>query len=206
MAKPLTLAFGGQAVQLNLEKVDRSKLYGYVDTEAYDDSGKRCELGTLIGDGHSIVGKGGASIAYLSHDGRWQKKAELKPVDLQGKPIIPVKSSFDAPIELSKKVTVDEYLSHNVNSVYQLTADSTQSALLTELKKGTIFSFPFSYRGGLESSAGFILQAADGNIFLAIGSPTKVDFVGLKATAAVVSDVDEPAAAEEEDGLDFGLI
>lgn len=58
MAKPLTVVFRGDTVHLELEKVERSKLYGYVDHEVVDDSGKPCELATLISDGHSIAGKG----------------------------------------------------------------------------------------------------------------------------------------------------
>ena len=35
--------------------------------------------------------------------------------------------------------------------------------------------------------------------------PTALEFVGLKATAAVVSD-EEPAGGDEEEGLDFSLV
>src|SRR5260221_701392 len=113
MAKPLTVEFQGQAVNFTLEKVDRTKLYGYVETEVMDESGKRCELGTLAGDGRSIIGKGGTAIAYLSQDGLWRKKAELKPVDVHGKVITPVKSTFDAPVALERQATIDDYLSHS---------------------------------------------------------------------------------------------
>jgi hypothetical protein len=205
MAKPLSLTFAGETVNFNLEKIDRTKLYGYVESEVTDESGKKCELGTLIGDGRSIVGKGGSAIAYLSQDGYWRKKADLKPVNPEGNPITPVKSSFDAPIELTKKVSIDEYLSHNINSLYQLQADEQNEELISELKSGAIFSFPFSYRGGLESSAGFLLQGSDGHFFMAVGVPTTLDYVGLKAPAAAVPDVEE-TVTDDDDGLDFSLV
>lgn len=206
MAKPLVVEFQGTAIELTLEKIERSRLYGYVDVEVVDDSGKRCELATLIGDGHSVVGKGGTAIAYLSQGGLWLRKTELKAVDVHGSPIIPVKSSFDAPIPLVEKATIDDYLTHNVHLVYRLIANQEHSGLMTELRNGTIFKFPFSYRGGaMEASAGFVLLGGDGNMFLCVGVPTALEFAGLKATAAVVPD-EETAAADDDDALDFSLV
>ncbi len=205
MAKPLTVEFQGQSVNFSLEKVDRTKLYGYVETEVMDEAGKRCELGTLAGDGRSIIGKGGTAIAYLSQDGLWRKKAELKPVDVHGKVITPVKSTFDAPVPLEHKSTIDEYLSHSIHLIYQLVPEAEHAALMQELRGGAIFQFPFSYRGGVEASAGFLILASDGNLFLCVGSPAAIEFIGLKTTAAVVADETE-VTSDEEDALDFSLV
>ncbi len=204
MAKPLTVVFRGDTVHLELEKVERSKLYGYVDNEVVDDSGKPCELATLISDGHSIAGKGGTALAYLSPDGLWRKKSDLKAVDIHGTTIVPVKSTFDTPVTLDKTSTIDDYLSHNIHLIYRMTPDEICAPLEAELKAGTIFQFPFSYRGGLEASAGFLLLGSDGNTFLCVGTPTAAEFVDLKATAVVVPEADEAAA--EDDALDFNLV
>ena len=205
MAKPLTVVFHGETVNLDLRKVERSKLYGYVETEVVDDAGKPCELATLIADGHSIVGKGGTALAYFTPEGLWRKKADLKAVDIHGATIVPVKSTFDAPVPLGETATVDEYLTHNIHLIYLLTPDEPDTPLADELKAGTIFKFPFSYRGGLEASAGFLLNGSDGNSFLCVGTPTAAEYVDLKATAAVVPDDDESAAVED-DALDFSLV
>jgi hypothetical protein len=205
MAKPLVVEFRGQSVNLTLEKVDRTKLYGYVETDVQDETGKRCELATLTADGHSIVGKGGSGLAYLSHEGLWRKKSDLKPVDLEGKPITPVKSSFDSTITLDKPVTIDDFLSHNIHLIYRLASDEQHDDLQKELSAGAIFQFPFSYRGGVEASAGFLLLGSDGNMFMCVGTPVALEYVGLKSAAAVVSD-EAAAAPEEEDVLDFSLV
>jgi len=205
MAKPLTVVFRGETVNLELEKVERSKLYGYVETEVVDDAGRHCELATLISDGHSIVGKGGTALAYLTAEGLWRRKTELTAVDLHGKVIEPVKSTFDAPVPLDATASVDDYLSHNIHLIYRMTPDEESVPLSAALKAGTIFRFPFSYRGGLEASAGFLLQGSDGNIFLCVGKPTSAEFVDLKATAAVVPQADE-AVIEDDDALDFNLV
>lgn len=204
MAKPLSVEFHGEVFELDLEKVDRTKLYGYVESEVLDENGKRCEIGTLTGDGHSIVGKGGTALAYLSPDGLWRKKTELQPVDRQGDLIPPVKSTFDATVALDRTVSIDDFLTHNVHLIYRLKAEHEPTALMSELKKGTIFQFPFSYRGGVEASAGFLLLGSDGNVFLLVGTPTDIEFIGLKSPAAIVDGND--ASADDDDLLDFSMV
>ncbi len=204
MAKPLSVEFHGEVFELDLEKVDRTKLYGYVESEVLDENGKRCEIGTLTGDGHSIVGKGGTALAYLSPDGLWRKKTELQPVDRQGDLIPPVKSTFDATVALDRTVSIDDFLTHNIHLIYRLKAEQEPTALMSELKKGTIFQFPFSYRGGVEASAGFLLLGSDGNVFLLVGTPTDIEFIGLKSPAAIVDGND--ASADDDDLLDFSMV
>ncbi len=204
MAKPLSVEFHGEVFELDLEKVDRTKLYGYVESEVLDENGKRCEIGTLTGDGHSIVGKGGTAFAYLSPDGLWRKKTELQPVDRQGDLIPPVKSTFDATVALDRTVSIDDFLTHNIHLIYRLKAEQEPTALMSELKKGTIFQFPFSYRGGVEASAGFLLLGSDGNVFLLVGTPTDIEFIGLKSPAAIVDGND--ASADDDDLLDFSMV
>jgi hypothetical protein len=202
MAKPLVLKFAGADVALDLERVDRARLYGYAETEAVDEKGRRCSLATLADDGRTVIGRGGTAVGLLSPEGEWLDKSRLKPVDAEGKPLAPVPSSFSAPLPLEKKATIDEYLSHNVRSVYLARPQGDASALIKELQAGTIFAFAYSFRGGLEADAGFLLGGKDGNIFLAVGQPTKIRFVGLEQAAALT----EEAAEEEEDALDFGMM
>ena len=118
MAKPLVFDFGGKEIALSMSKVDRSKLYGFKELDVLDEEGRKCELATLAGDGHTVVGKGGTGIGYLSVDGAWCEKSSLRPVDVEGNDINPVGSSFSAPVKLTEKVTPDEYLSHDVRAVY----------------------------------------------------------------------------------------
>src|SRR5207249_9928381 len=122
-----------------------------------------------------------------------------------GKEIVPAKSTFDAPVALERQATIDEYLSHNIHLIYRLHPSGDHPALLQELRKGAIFQFPFSYRGGVEASAGFLLLGSDGNAFLCVGTPTAIAFVGLKAAAAVVADETE-APTDDEEALDFSLV
>jgi hypothetical protein len=204
MAKPLVVQHKGKSLALNLEKVDRSKLYGYVDAEVLDEQSRRCELATLNGDGRTLVGRGGTALGLLSPNGLWRERSTLQPLDLNGKTLTPVKSTFDAPVALEKTATIDEYLAHNIQTVYHLAPDGDAGELVAELRAGTIYTFPFSYRGGLEAHAGFLLLGADGQLFLAIGNAPTFQFVGLKQTAAVAED--EGEGEDEDDSLDFGMM
>jgi hypothetical protein len=156
-----------------------------------------------LADGQNVIGSGGGALVMLTPEGNWVDKKALTPADSQGKRIEPVPSSYSAPVPLEKKVSIDEYLSHNIRAVYQISSDVDFSPLMDELKKGTIFQFPYSFRGGLEPDAGFLLLNAEGIPFIAIGSPTKLEFGGLPQTAAVA---EEETTEEEEEALDFSMM
>jgi hypothetical protein len=203
VAKPLVFQFGDRDLPFTLNKVERSKLYGHKETEVLDEQGRRCELATLCDDGHTVVGRGGSGLGYLSADGQWRDKSQLQAVDLEGKPIEPVPSSFAAPIKLFETASADHYLSHNIRLVYQLETDTDIQELLGELKRGSIFSFPYSYRGGLEPDAGFLLLGEDGHLFLAVGNPTSAELIGLQQPVAWSDEEDE---ADETDLMDFDMI
>jgi hypothetical protein len=204
VAKALVFLYRGTTLSFTMRKVDRNVLYGSREIEVLDEAGGRCELATLADDGRTIVGRGGTAFAYLAPDGIWCDKPSLKPCRLDGTPIEPVASSFSAPVELSQTATIEYYLAHNIKSVYQLQTEDDASALLEELKSGTLYQFPYSFRGGLEADAGFLLAGADGNLFLAVGNPTRIECVGFAAPAATGEEADTDE--EETDLFDFSMI
>jgi hypothetical protein len=202
MAKPLVVQFAGVDLPLEMSRVERSDLYGYVETEALDSKGRKCFSATLADDGQTIVASGGSAFAKLSQDGKWLEKTEIKPVDAEGKAMTPVASSYAAPVPLADKATVEEYLSHNIRSVYQVSSEADLSPLMAELKTGTIFTFPYSFRGGLEADTAFLLLAADGTPFMAIGDATRLEFVNFDQAALA----DEEGTEGEGEELDFGMM
>src|SRR5882757_8757636 len=123
MAKPLVLRFGSDEIPFDLSKVDRAGLYGFIETEAQDAKGRKCFSATLADDGQTLVGSGGSAFASLAPDGSWLEKSSLKAIDAQGNPIVPVPSSYSAPVPVTKTATIDEYLSHNIRAVYQISCE-----------------------------------------------------------------------------------
>ncbi|HZW08033.1 MAG TPA: hypothetical protein VFF65_12995 [Phycisphaerales bacterium] len=203
MAKPLVVTLGGAEFPLNLAKVERSDLYGFIEVETLDEQGRKCTLATLADDGRTLIGTSGSALATLSADGQWLDRKSLKPVDNQGQPITPVPSSYAAPVALQRVCTIEDFLSHNIRSVYQVSSETDLGTLIAELRSGAIYQFPYSFRGGLEPDAGFLLLAADGTPFVAIGSPTRLEMVGLQQSGATAEDESE---TDDEDAIDFSMM
>jgi len=202
----LKLSYEGSDLACGISKVDRRKLYGYIETEVVDSETEQvCSLATLAADGKTLIPSGGVALAYVSPKGLWKTKDELKPVDLEGEELSPVASTFKQQVELKETATVEEYLDHNIRMVYQLESEGGfPGGLLAELESGTIFRFPFSYRGGLVPDEAFILRGGDGTIWMAVGKKTDVHFVGQEQVGAAV--VEEAGGEEEVDPLDFGMM
>lgn len=203
MPKPLVFQLGEREIRFAMNKIDRSKLYGYKELKALDENDQVCQLATLAGDGCTLIGKGGTGLGWLDADGNWSDKSELTPVDKEGQEIEPVPSSFAAPIKLFDTATVDQYLEHNIRLLYSMEAMDDDEDLMAELQRGTIFQFPYSYRGGLEADTGFLLANEDGEVMFAVGTPTQVDFIGMAAPAG---SVDESGDEDEGDLMDFDMI
>ena len=62
MAKPLVVNLGGVEFPLQMSRVERSDLYGYVEVETLDEGGARCSLATLADDGRTIIGTSGFAV------------------------------------------------------------------------------------------------------------------------------------------------
>jgi hypothetical protein len=204
MAQPLVLRFGEKELPFQLKKVERSALYGFVDTEVSDGKDRPCRPVTLAGDGRTLVGPGGVALAYMTPDGRWCDKKELKPVDVDGTEITPVPSTFKTPVRLDQTADIDEYLAHNIRLVYQLTSDDEADALQEALGRNTIYTFPFSYRGSLEADTAFLLAGADGTIFMVVGRKADITYVGFGQAADIAPPEEE--GGEDEGELDFGMM
>jgi hypothetical protein len=206
MARTLTFRHRGVDIAVEPQKVDRERLYGFIRSEVLDDNGKTCELFTLAGDGKTLIARGGTCLAVLSAEGEWLEKDTLEPVDLDGRPITPVPSSYAAPVDLVKTVTIDEYLAHDTRLVYRIELGAEAAELLRDLRNGTIYTFPFSFRGGVEYDAAFLLCNHEGEPFMLVGRPTEIHFVGLSQTIGAQDTDESEAVGEEDESIDFGMM
>ena len=73
------------------------------------------------------------------------EKSDLKAVDLEGKEINPVPSSFAAPIKIEQEATIDDFLNHNFRLVYLMKSSEVSQILNQALLDQSIFKF--DYRG-----------------------------------------------------------
>ena len=181
MGKPLVFAYGNANVTFDPVKIDRSVLYGFKEVEVLDEQGHRCELATLADDGKTVVGHGGVTYAYLSPDGAWRDKAGLNRSMPRGRrssqlPRRSARRCAHGGEGVARRVSLAQCSQRLPHAERRKRAE-----LSAELRGGTIFKFPYSFRGGLEADAGFLLAGGDGNVYLAVATPTKIEFVGLPA-------------------------
>ncbi|NNE98307.1 MAG: hypothetical protein HKN25_04720 [Pyrinomonadaceae bacterium] len=187
---------------VSLTKVDRSKIYGETMIEAFTEDGKKCEIVSIANDGQTLFGKGGIAFAVRNQDGDFVEKSELIPISEDGEAIEDVPSSFDEPIEIAEKATVEDYLSHQVKSVYILDEVENIAVLKKLLKNGDIYKFPFSYRKGIIVDQAFLLANEKGAPFMIITTPSEFEYLGFKDS----SPLDEEPDFEEESLFDFGSL
>lgn len=206
MAKALVFKHGSTDLSFNLERVDRKKLYGQLDTEVVDEQGRPCQLAILGGDGKTLVGRGGSALCMLDADGGYCDRSTLRPVGVDGAPLTKVASTFAAPVVLDQRASIDEYLAHNIKAIYALQPPMGADALLAELRGGALYSFAFSYRGGLDPDVGFLLANSEGLPFLAVGKKTRLKFVALPEIADPDAEADLAEDSDDDDSMDFGML
>ncbi len=204
MTRKLSFSFPKQKKVFTaaITRIDRSKIYGDTRIEAFDEDGNLCEIVSIANDGQTLFGKGGIAFAIRNQDGEFVEKSALIPITSDGEAIQEVESSFDTPIDVSEKATAEDYLSHQVKSVYLLDDIENLADLKKLLKGGDIYKFPFSYRKGIIVDTAFLLANEEGDPFIIITTPSDFEYLGFKDSAPL----DEEPDFEEESLFDFGSL
>lgn len=196
MAKELTFSLAGTEYASAPVKLERKKIYGWSTLVATDRAGDVCDTAYLSVNDALVIPSGGFKQGIVDDEGRWVEKSELVAYDKEGKEMKSYASSFDAAIELKKKVNVEEFLDNNWESVYQLVNEELAAAVGND-----IYKFDFSYRGGTNHNDGYLMNTP-GGLFLFAGDKQEFPLVGLED----LSTIDETEEMEEEiDELDFSM-
>ncbi len=208
MARKLEFIYGNEAFTVEINKIDRTKIYGRVVTQTFDAHDKRCDLATLARDGRTIIPMGGTASGYVNPEGIWIERDELVPIDRDGNAIKEVPSSFSAPTNLTEEVTIEEFLDHPIRLSYHLSSDALTDALAAKLKAGTIFKFPFSYRGGIYYDPAFLMTDLDGELWMLIGHTSDIEFVGYEQAAICAARAQELGDDDsgDRDSFDFDML
>lgn len=177
MAKTLTFIHQNKSFQLEPIKIERKKICGYTLTQYFASDNSECEFTTLTDDGLAIIPKGATAQNILTEQEIAFFRNDLLAFDFQGNPLPKIPSSFDFPIELSQSASMEEYLSLNVNSIYQLlNADDEE---IHKLLKDNIFKFSFNYRESYEPNDAFLIYNGK-DIFMIVGSIANFEYIGLE--------------------------
>lgn len=200
MAKEFEFRLGDQLLLLSPTKLERKKLYGWTEMRATTPDGTLCNQAGIDLSGKIIIPKGATKIGLVGEDGMWLEKESLVAVHADGTPAEPVLSSFDTTIELADKASVEDLLDLRVSAVYQLSGEDCDA--MQSLLGSDIYTFPFSYRGGYETSMAFLLS--NGTVPCIItGEKVPFDYVGLDEQG-VLTECEEVDI--EEDEFDFSMM
>ena len=201
MNRTLSFDLGGLQFQVQVTKVDRKKVYGWVNHKAVNATGQPCYLGSLSRDGMNIFSPGCFEMGHLDADGNWVERREMDAVDESGALLQKHPSSFQQTISLNQTVDMDTYLQVTVKAVYQLQASAEMSAHVGAADG--FYHFPYNYTASYTPDEGFLVPSGDA-LFLVVGEDNGYTFVGPTQVAA------PPEMGEDEDGddaddIDFGM-
>ena len=203
MARPLVLSLDGTEFPVTLIKIDRDKLYGRVEIEAFDEKGREASLRVLAADGKTLIDKGGTALATITDKGDSVDRNDLVPVTTDGDKIEQVPSSFNQT-NILKEANVEDYFTQVVKSVYIVGPheDADITELHDHLSTERMFTFPFSWRGGIEYDNAFLIGVG-GEAFMVVGKQAEFEFIKLNQAAVLESAEEEEISADE---LDFDLM
>jgi len=203
MARPLVLSLDGQEFPVTLVKIDREKLYGKVEIEAFDEKGREANLRVLAADGKTLIDKGGTALATVTDKGDSVDRTELVPINADGEKIEQVPSSF-GQTNILKPATVEDYFLQIVKSVYLVGPheDADIGSLHDHLSTDRMFTFPFSWRGGIDHDNAYLIGAG-GEAFLVVGKQAEFQFIKLNQAAVLENEEEEDISADD---LDFDLM
>ena len=196
MARELIFTLGGADFAAAPVKLERKKIYGWTDTVATDKGGGVCNSAYLSPDDSLIIPSGGLQQGTVDDDGQWLDKAGLVAFGEDDKPLPELPSSFDAPIQLARKASVEEFLDNDWESVYQLVNEDLAKAVGED-----IYKFEFNFRAGVNHNDAYLINTP-GGLFLFAGDRQEFPLLTL-AEETVIDDNEEPE--EEIDELDFSM-
>ena len=198
MAKELSFNLGGAQFSAAPVKLERKKLYGWSTVVATDRDGRSCTAAYISPEDSLMIPSGATKLATVNESGVIVRKADLISFDEAGQPLKTVPSSFEAPIDLTRTATDEEFLDHEWASVYQIQNEELAAAIGNK-----IYSFDFSYSGGTTVNDGYLINCPSG-LFLFAG--IRVDFAPVNLADEAVIDETEEETIDDLEELDFSMI
>jgi hypothetical protein len=202
MARNLRFVHAGSSWEAAITKLDRDKVYGWVEQVAADAQGRPCAVGNLLDDGSTLFLSGATALKVVDDTLCEVDKQTLRTVYHDGKDAVLVPSSYDGDVQL-EPATLDDLFDLEVTAAYQLMWEDTaaRDALVNVLAGGQLFRFIFNYRADYEG-ADALLLTAQGEVFVLTGRFLRFPYLENAPVVAQAAEDD----AEGEDDMDFGML
>jgi len=202
MPRQLTFKIKKKEYTAEPVKVDRKKLYGWVEILALDDKGEPCTLISTDESGSVLIPKGGTGLGILSEKSEWIERSELVAVKEDGKPADLITSSYNTVVELKDKVTAEEFLDYSITDFYELM--NVDNELVKAIGKD-IYTFTYSYLDNYEGSPAF-LMVSDNTLYMLIGIANNFEMLCFGDCGSVDDTEDDTFQIEDDDNLDFSML
>lgn len=198
MARKVKFNINSSLLESGIVKVDRSKLYGSSKKIVRDMKGNECVLSNLY-NGDRILPKGSISQVLVDSEGLFVSRSALVGFNSNNEQVEKVSSIFSNDNQC-EKVGLDEFLSVNVKSIYQLVIEEYDKEKWNTLfANDEIYHFVFNYREDYEGDDAYLISNGD-DLFITVGK--KNDFEFLEQSNIVIDDEEEE---EIDDELDFSM-
>lgn len=200
MAKPIVVSHQGADSSFQLQKLERSKLYGSKRRLPLDPQGQPCTRAALTDDGEVLLLSGMTAQGWFDDCGRQVEASELQAQRADGVVLEPVPSTLGESQPLEGPVSPLEVLDLAITSVYQLSADSIAAELAASLASGEIWRFRFNYRPDFMAEVAYLL-ANDAGTFALIGQPAPAPYLPPNAPPPL-----DGADGVDADDVDFEML
>ena len=198
MSRKVKFNINDTLLESAIVKVDRAKLYGSTKKIVRDMKGNECVLSNLY-NGDRILPKGSISQVLLDNEGLSVSRSALVGFNSSNEKVDKVSSIFSIDNKC-EKVDLDEFLSVNVKSIYQLAIEEGDQEKWNILfANDEIYHFIFNYREDYEGDDAYLISNGE-DLFITVGK--KNDFEFLEQNNIVIDDEEEE---EIDDELDFSM-
>jgi len=177
MAAYLDVTYQGQPSRLALTAIDRKRLHGFTKRVALDADGNECATAHLTRDGRALLMRGSTADLYTNERGDSVPRADLIPIDGDGRALKILAPTTGRLQEMEGPVTPGEILDHVAMKAYALAPEILAPGLQSALASGTIFRVAYRPRKTTQQTSAFIF-ANDAGIFLVQAQPCGFEFVG----------------------------
>jgi hypothetical protein len=203
MARLAAFKIGKTLFKAAINKIDRDKIYGFVEEHTFDMNGDECTLGAVLNDGSTFVLSGATAMKKVDEQLREVDKSEIKTVKIDGSEALLQPSIFDIETIL-KEEDLDALLDLQVELSYQLSFenDSDKTTALSKLKIDKAYFFLYNYRADYEATDAYLISNGK-EIFALSGKIVKFDYLDNK-TIIALDEIEEETTVDEE--LDFSML
>jgi hypothetical protein len=168
MARGLVLEWNGEVASFDLQRVERSHLYGSKRRIAVDEGGAPCGRASMTLDGSVVIRPGMTAQGWFTEDGEQVESAEVVAISPEGAPLAVHPSTMGVQQSLVGPVDPREVLDLTTDAVFVLRAEAIPPKLKSALASGDVFRFTYCYRPDPSPQVGYLVANAEG-IFAIVG-------------------------------------